>query len=290
MIKKIFLLFCCFNIFALSPVFAGDGRIFIDPKVASFVITKYFGHLVSDRKFPQYTSFLTDEIILSNVLRTWQECIMSDKDNLVSTRCIAEVCKTAFGHGIYEESKYTFVKSETNEYCKRFGFELINNKADQQDVDCMYSVTKKNGSQSQIQYKAYDDSGFVRSGGTIPWRFFNPGALRRSSLACTRLDTKPNGLFAVFESYEKGRQALHRVLRGEDYRNLTIAQAITKYAPKKENDTPRYIRNVKNSLKSVRSDVDTLKLSDLTDSQLDVLMNAIQQIEGWNRSGEVTVF
>ena len=291
MIKKILLLFCCVYSFCLSPSFANDGKIFIDPVVAQSVIKKYFGHLVSDKKFPIHTTVWTDELILAKVLESWNNCVVLN-GGLVSIGCISDICKVAFGHMMYDDSgtKYSLLPQETNNYCKKFGYELITNKADQQDINCMYFVTKKNGSQSQIQYMAYDNSGFVRSGGTIPWRFFNPGALRRSSLACTRLNTEPNGAFAVFESYEKGRQALRNVLRGDNYKNLTIAQAISKYAPPHENNTSRYIRNVKNGLKSVRSDVDTVKLGVLTDSQLDVLIDTIQQIEGWNVSGEITVF
>ena len=51
-----------------------------------------------------------------------------------------------------------------------------------------------------------DKTGFIRSGGSIAWRFFNPGNLRGSDLQCTTIKTKPNGNFAVFPDAETGKQ------------------------------------------------------------------------------------
>ena len=221
-------------------------------------------------------------------MTTWNSCIKSNKDNLVSINCVVAVCKDAFGHAIGQGGMIIpILAGRANEYCKTFVRELVETQAVAQNPECIYSVNKKNGSQMRIQYKGSDDTGFIRRGGSLAWRFFNPGNLRRSDLQCTRLDTDPSGTFAVFDSYETGRLALRTLLRGNMYSNLTIEQAIAKYAPPTENNTINYINNVKNTLKQHRSNIDTVKLHELSDSELVVLMDTIERIEGWTMTGEV---
>ena len=140
----------------------------------------------------------------------------------------------------------------------------------------------------RIQFLAADGTGFVRSGGYLAWRFNNPGNLRRSPYQCANLDTNPSGPFAVFDSYETGRYALRTLLRGETYSPLTIEQTFYKYAPPSDNNnTVAYVNNVKASLRTHRPDVETLKIGELSDSDLSVIMDAIEDIEGWNRAGRV---
>lgn len=50
--------------------------------------------------------------------------------------------------------------------------------------------------------------------------------------------------FAVFPTAEVGFAAMKALLSGPLYSNLTVAEAIAKWAPETENDTARYISNV----------------------------------------------
>jgi hypothetical protein len=52
------------------------------------------------------------------------------------------------------------------------------------------------------------------------------------------------GRFAKFPSPEAGFAAMKVLFCGPAYLNLTVAEAIAKWAPSTENDTARYVRNV----------------------------------------------
>ncbi len=294
MIKKILLLFCCVCLFlpvAVSANYVEDDRIFIDPDVAEQVIRKYFGNydvgllgINLDDGFYRYGAgqFVAEK--LQDVLNVWNRCVKEDKDRLVSVNCVVDVCREFFGGSIPSDW------GTINDHCKQFVGELIETRATGQSGDCIYSIKKVNNSQMRIQYLADDGTGFIRSGGYLAWRFFNPGNLRRSSLACGRIETKPNGTFAVFDSYERGRRAMRVLLRSDSYNDLTIRQAITKYAPPSENNTTGYIAKVNKAISELsRSDVDvdTIKLRDLTDSELVIVMDVIESVEGWYGEGEV---
>jgi hypothetical protein len=77
-----------------------------------------------------------------------------------------------------------------------------------------------------------------------PQRNNNPGNIEYGPYAKAHGATSSDGRFAIFPSYDTGHKALIDLLQSPKYADLTVAQAINKYAPSKENDTAGYIRSV----------------------------------------------
>ena len=72
-------------------------------------------------------------------------------------------------------------------------------------------------------------------------------------------------------------RAVKRLLLGDSYRNLTIADAISRYAPPIENDTAAYQRR----LAQLTGQSINRRISELNDTELEKVVNAIRTIEGW---------
>jgi hypothetical protein len=80
-----------------------------------------------------------------------------------------------------------------------------------------------------------------------PQRNHNPGDLEYGDFAKAHGATGTDGRFAIFPDDATGFAALHSLLQTQGYSNLTIEQAIGKFAPPKENDTAKYVRDVSRS-------------------------------------------
>lgn len=85
----------------------------------------------------------------------------------------------------------------------------------------------------------------------IPTALNNPGCIRPGNpkvdkYAIGIVDTK-NGPFLAFMNPEQGFKALNVVI--DNYKNYTVKDMISKYAPSFENDTDKYISNVCAKLK-----------------------------------------
>lgn len=254
-----------FTMFFIIPASADDNLTYVAPETARAAIEKHFG--------------AEDAAVLSDVMDAYNE-MLSQNDGFVSIDGVMHVCDVAF-----DNSSTTTSQGEFAEKCVNFATDLVSEQTSTTN-NCPYTVSKVNGSQMHIKYSATNGGGFIRNGGTIPWRFLNPGALRGSPLTCAYISTKPNGTFAVFESEEIGKKALHLLLStGEKYKGKTIAQAIRIYAPAHENDTTKYI----NDLKSKGINVNKV-LPNLTASEWSQLENAIMTLEGWRGQGTIEHF
>lgn len=81
--------------------------------------------------------------------------------------------------------------------------------------------------------------------GARNWRNNNPGNLEYGEFAKSLGAVGSDGRFAVFPSYDAGRQAKERLIfASPSYRDLTLEQAISRYAPPNENNTRSYINQV----------------------------------------------
>jgi hypothetical protein len=81
--------------------------------------------------------------------------------------------------------------------------------------------------------------------GARNWRNNNPGNLEYGEFAKSLGAVGSDGRFAVFPSYDAGRQAKERLIfSSPSYRDLTLEQAISRYAPPNENNTRSYINQV----------------------------------------------
>jgi hypothetical protein len=72
----------------------------------------------------------------------------------------------------------------------------------------------------------------------------NPGNIEFGKFAKAHGATGSDGRFAVFPSPDAGFAAMRVLFCAPAYVNLTVAEAIAKWAPSTENDTANYVRNV----------------------------------------------
>lgn len=134
-----------------------------------------------------------------------------------------------------------------------------------------------------VIYVYSDGSTLKRQGGTRAWRNSNPGNLRYSEKTRQCGAIGQAGGFAVFSHEEAGRLAIKMLLLSDSYRNLTIADAIYKYAPPHENNTNGY----KSYIKKVTGLNLDKKITTLTSQELEKVIQAICVIEGWKRGHEI---
>jgi len=116
--------------------------------------------------------------------------------------------------------------------------------------------------------------GDKRMGGSRSWRNNNPGNIEYGPFARSMGATGTDGRFAVFPDYKSGRNAQEKLLfEGKNYANLTLAQAIRRWAPASENNVPAYIA-------AMGADPNT-RMKDFSPSQRSTLLDAMQKHEGW---------
>ena len=130
------------------------------------------------------------------------------------------------------------------------------------------------------------DGTVVKREGLRSWRNNNPGNLEAGDFATSKGAVGDDGRYAVFKTYEEGREAMQSLLfEGKNYRDKTISEAISRYAPPKENDTDLYIKRVTDAL----GVSDSTKLSDLSGDQRATMLDAMQKHEGFKEGTETVV-
>lgn len=131
---------------------------------------------------------------------------------------------------------------------------------------------------------AYPDGTRMRySGGSRAWRNNNPGNIRNSAFARRVGAIGAAGGFAVFPDEQTGMAAISELLQTNAYRNLTLAGAVSKYAPPSENNTDGYMKKIQ---KMTGMSINT-RVADMTDAQIARVADAIRVIEGW-KPGTIT--
>ncbi len=133
-----------------------------------------------------------------------------------------------------------------------------------------------------ILYICENGDTICRSRGSRAWRNNNPGNIVYGKFALDNGAIGKGGQFAVFPNEETGRTALTELLKGDGYRNLTIARAISKYAPPHQNNVTLYRQKLKR-MTGLNLD---MKLSQLTPEQMEKVVDAICVIEGWTPGKE----
>jgi peptidoglycan hydrolase-like protein with peptidoglycan-binding domain len=79
----------------------------------------------------------------------------------------------------------------------------------------------------------------VKDGGTVSWRNNNEGNLRPGSLSASRIGVDKMK-FAIFATPEDGHEAKRNLLFSSSYyKNLTLSDAIKRYAPATDNNDPK---------------------------------------------------
>ena len=122
-----------------------------------------------------------------------------------------------------------------------------------------------------------------RSDGTIEkrignrnWRNNNPGNIEFGAFTQKHGALAGDPRFAIFPTYDAGRNAKRELIfQGKNYTNLTLSQAIGRYAPPGENNTNMYIQAVLGAVGVERV------MKDYSTSEQDTILNAMQRVEGW---------
>lgn len=158
-----------------------------------------------------------------------------------------------------------------------------------------YLSAKYDADTVTCDYAAGDGSHLLRTGGTAAWRFNNPGNLRpgrKGTLLYGAIGigkTKSNGSFLIFSCYEEGRKQKKALLRRK-YNGRTIytmlagiddgqGNLIEGYAPASDSNNPTTYAAALS--KHTGLSTDTL-LSTMTDAQLESMMDAMEQHEGYH--------
>jgi N-acetyl-anhydromuramyl-L-alanine amidase AmpD len=126
-------------------------------------------------------------------------------------------------------------------------------------------------------------------GGTIAWRYNNPGNIRPGQMPYPRAVNvgRPSG-FALFPTYAEGRLALADLLRSRRYGPLTLAKMFWTYlgetpgVPSDQGDPDAYARAViaRTGLAADRT------VDSLDDTELGLVMDAIERQEGYHADGK----
>ncbi len=133
-----------------------------------------------------------------------------------------------------------------------------------------------------VHYKRADGSIVRKSGGSRAWRNNNPGNIISSTFSSANGAIGTDGTMAIFPNKKVGRKAIKTLLRGPSYRDLTIEEAIFRYAPPSENNSDSYVDFVAQTSGFAKSTV----LSSLLIADLRKVIGAIGKMEGWEEGTE----
>jgi len=128
------------------------------------------------------------------------------------------------------------------------------------------------------------DGSVTRQVGARNWRNNNPGNIEYGPFAKRMGAIGTDGRFAVFPDYETGRKAkASLIFEGKSYRDLSLKDAISRYAPPSENDTATYQRTVLASVGGANR-----KMADYSPAERSAILDAMQRVEGF-KTGTVSV-
>ena len=139
------------------------------------------------------------------------------------------------------------------------------------------AISATSEGKSNVIYTYSDNSRIRYKNGTRAWRNTNPGNIRYSNFAKSMGAIGTAGRFSVFPSEQVGANALAALLLTDKYKNLSIKDAISRYAPPSENDTNRYQNSIQ---KATGLDINR-RIADLSAEELNRVVTAIRQHEGW---------
>lgn len=112
--------------------------------------------------------------------------------------------------------------------------------------------------------------------GNRNWRNNNPGNIEFGSFTQKFNALQGDPRFAIFPTYDDGRSAKRELIfYGKNYTNLSLSQAIARYAPPTENNTASYAQSVLGAVGLEKI------MKDYTSGEQDTILNAMQRIEGW---------
>jgi hypothetical protein len=136
---------------------------------------------------------------------------------------------------------------------------------------------KAGGSGNVRTYTTQGGGNFRKVGGSRSWRNNNPGNIEYGDFARRYGAIGTDGRFAIFPDEATGQRARAALIfNGDKYRNLTLAQAIERYAPSSENHTTAYQRRVLAAVGGAN-----LPMHKYSPAQQQAILRTMQDVEGW---------
>nr|DAJ90696.1 MAG TPA: virion protein [Caudoviricetes sp.] len=126
-------------------------------------------------------------------------------------------------------------------------------------------------------YTTQGGGSFRKMGGSRSWRNNNPGNIEYGDFARRYGAIGTDGRFAIFPDEATGQRARAALIfNGDKYRNLTLTQAIERYAPSSENHTTAYQRRVLAAVGGAN-----LPMHKYSPAQQQAILRTMQDVEGW---------
>lgn len=125
-------------------------------------------------------------------------------------------------------------------------------------------------------YVGNDGNIYEFSGGSRDWRNNNPGNLEDGKFARDNGAIGADGRFAIFPDVTTGFNAMAGLLSTNAYQNLTIEDAINRYAPPNENNSENYLKSIERQTGFSRSTL----MNQLSKDNLLKLAKAMTKHEG----------
>jgi hypothetical protein len=122
----------------------------------------------------------------------------------------------------------------------------------------------------------------TRSGGDRNWRNNNPGNIEYNDFAKKYGAIGADGRFAIFPSMEMGEKAQDALMKSDSYKNLSVNDAIKRWAPESENNVALYRKMISDAGIDLGK-----KYVDLTPEQQSAFRQKMYKIEG-GTAGTVT--
>jgi len=117
----------------------------------------------------------------------------------------------------------------------------------------------------------------IREGGSRSWRNCNPGNIRKGDFSLNAGAIGDDGRFAIFPDEQTGMAAIIALLKTSKYINLTLRDAVFRYAPPSENNSTAYAAAL-----AERTGIPlNTPLSTLKADEFRKVARRIQEIEGW---------
>ncbi|MBJ8997821.1 MULTISPECIES: TIGR02594 family protein [Citrobacter] len=140
-----------------------------------------------------------------------------------------------------------------------------------------------------VEYEAGDGTRLLKTAGTLNWRFNNPGNImalpdaskQKGRIGAGTVYNPKENTFAIFSSIEAGEREKCALLKRK-YRNNTISEMMSQYAPETAGNDPVAYANFISSESGVAKDK---KISDLDDNEFGKVVDAISKKEGGLKAG-----
>ncbi|KHO35943.1 peptidoglycan-binding protein LysM [Enterobacter sp. FB] len=148
-------------------------------------------------------------------------------------------------------------------------------------INAIYHASTKT-----VEYESSNGTRLLKTGGSLNWRFNNPGNLisvknQKGRIGIGVVYNPDKHSFAIFSSIEAGDNAKRSLLKRK-YKDFTIPEMMKKYAPGNDGNNPEAYANFIMSESGVAQGE---KVGELDDSKFSKVIKAISKKEGGLKPG-----